>query len=101
MNAYYERGRTSVADQHSIDTVFGDRLISLICTLVAFFTSAIAVKVEKAILSTICFVGFFGIIGSMETGNIGLFFGLLLCTACSLLEFFIFKSLIKSNRSSK
>jgi hypothetical protein len=71
MNAYnYEnignRSRTAVSDQYSINITFGDRLISAICMIVAFFTSAVALKVEKAVMATVCFIAFFGIIGGME-----------------------------------
>ena len=102
MNAYYERtNRQAIADNHSINTSFGDGLISLICTIVAFFTSAAAVKVEKTILSTVCFVAFFGVIGSMDSGSIGMFAGISLCSLFSLIEFFIFKSMIKSKKASE
>ena len=101
MNAYYERtNRQAIANNHSINTAFGDGLISFICAVVAFFTSAAAVKVEKVVLSTVCFVAFFGIIGSMESGSIGMLFGILLCSACSLVEFFIFKSMMNNKKAS-
>lgn len=102
MNAYYEKtNRQAIADNHSINTSFGDGLISFICTIVAFFTSAAAVKVEKTILSTVCFVAFFGVIGSMDSGSIGLASGILLCAIFSLVEFFIFKSMLKSKNATK
>ncbi len=101
MNAYYERtNRQAIADNHSINTSFGDGLISLICAIVAFFTSAVAVKVEKTILSTVCFVAFFGVIGSIDNGSMGLASGILLCSLFSLVEFFIFKSMVKSKTTS-
>lgn len=102
MNAYYERNhRTAVADNHSFNTNVGDRLISFICMIVAFFTSSVAVKVEKAVVCTFGFVAFFGVIGSMESGSLGMLGGILLCFAVSLVEFFIFKSMIKGKQSSK
>ena len=102
MNAYYERtNREAIADNHSININFGDSIISIICAIVAFFTSSVAVKVEKALLATAGFVGFFGVIGSMDNGNIGMIGGILLCAVFSLVEFFIFKSMIKSKKISE
>ena len=100
MNAYYQRTNRTIVVTDNNPINVGDKLISLICTIVAFFTSAVAVKVEKAVLCTVCFVAFFGVIGSMESGNIGLLGGILLCAALTLVEFFIFKSMVKRNKSS-
>jgi hypothetical protein len=99
MNAYYP-GTTRtivVTDNNPINV--GDKLISFICMIVALFTSAIAVKIEKATLCTAGFVAFFGIIGSMENGNLGLLAGVFFCIVISLVEFAIFKSMLKSKKS--
>jgi hypothetical protein len=48
-----------------------------------------------------CFVAFFGVIGSMDSGSIGMFAGISLCSLFSLIEFFIFKSMIKSKKASE
>ena len=101
MNAYYP-GTTRtivVTDNNPINV--GDKMISLICAIIALFTSAVAIKIEKATLCTAGFIAFFGIIGSMENGNLGMLVGILFCIVISLVEFSVFKSMIKNKNSCR
>ena len=93
MNAYLYNGRINTRRNTLPVTHIGDNLINVLCAIVAFFTSAVAVKIEKAVLSTALFIAFFGVIGSMESGSIGLFVGALLNSAIILAEYFILRSL--------
>ena len=105
MNAYYERTNKTVAINDTkplnINVNVGDKLIAAICAIVAIFTSAIAVKIEKAVVCTGGFVAFFGIIGGIESGNISMIIGVALCAVISLAEFFVFKSLFKKKKTAK
>ena len=105
MNAYYERTNKTVAINDTkplnINVNVGDKLIAAICAVVAIFTSAIAVKIEKAVVCTGGFVAFFGIIGGIESGNISMVIGVALCAVISLAEFFVFKSLFKKKKTAK
>ena len=104
MNAYYEKNNRSVAIDNAkplnIDVNFGDKLIAAICAIVAVFTSAVAVKIEKAVLCTGGFVAFFGVIGSIESGNLSMVIGVAVCAIISLAEFFIFKSMFKKKKAA-
>ena len=96
MNAYYQQNniRQIRGNVGSLPTIHvGDKLINFICAIVALFTSAVAVKVEKAVLCTVFFVAFFGVIGGMESGKLSLFVGILLSAGITLIEYFILKSL--------
>ena len=99
MNAYYENtGFRAHAGQKSLPQAqVGDRFISFICAVIAFFTCSVAVKIEKATLCTALFFAFFGVIGGMDSGSLSMFRGLVLCAAISLIEFGTFKSLVKKN----
>lgn len=103
MNAYYEnKSFTSrINNTASIREVnVGDKLISLICAVVAFLTRASVVKVTKAAICTALFFAFFGIIGAMDNGNVGLFVGILLCAAVTFFEFLMLRSTF-AKRSAK
>ncbi len=97
MNAYYQNehitslGERELYRRHTVTV--GDRLISFICFLAAIFTNATVVKVEKAVLSTAGVFIFFGVIGSMDCGRLGLLAGLLICGLVVLVEFFILRSI--------
>ena len=104
MNAYYQHNnigkvRGNIGSLPEIHA--GDRIIDFICAIVAFFTSAVAVKVEKVSLCAVCFVAFFGVIGGMESGSLNLFAGLLLSAALMFVEYLTMKSLApkKSSRN--
>lgn len=95
MNAYYEN-RTYSNKLSSTSSIaganVGDKLISLICALVAFFTRASVVRVTKAAFCTALFFAFFGIIGAMDNGSIGMFFGVALCAVITLFEYLALRS---------
>lgn len=97
MNAYY-----TGTDSHKkirnyslprINTKNG--FIEFICSLVAFFTCEAVVKVFKVCLSFVCFIGFFGIAGGMESGSIGMMGGFVCCASFTLIEAAILKSMSK------
>ena len=95
MNAYYQKPNRTIIVTDNNPIAAGDKLISIICAIIAFFTCAVAVRIEKATLCTVGFVAFFGVIGSMDNGSIGMAGGALLCLAISFVEFLIFKSMAK------
>ena len=103
MNAYYERtNKTAViGNVKPLDLSFIDRIISILCAIVAFFTSAVAVKVEKAVVSTAGFVAFFGIIGGIESGNVSMLFGVAICAVISIVEFFVLRSIFKKKAAKQ
>ncbi|MBQ8409624.1 MAG: hypothetical protein IJY39_12265 [Clostridia bacterium] len=104
MNAYYQRNNktTLVTDTNLFPQVsIGNKLISLLCAIVAMLTSSVAVKIEKAVVCTVVFFAFFGIIGSMEAESIGMLGGLLLCGLCTLVEFLVFKSMFSKKSADK
>lgn len=95
MNAYYQNPKiTRATDIHPYPSASAfDKLISFICMIVAVLTSNVAIKIEKAVLCTVSFVGFFGVIGSMESGALGTLTGLFLCLVFAGIELLIFKNL--------
>ena len=95
MNAYYQKPNRTIIVTDNNPIAAGDRLIALICAIVAFFTSTVAIRIEKATLCTVGFVAFFGVIGSMDNGNVGMVGGAILCLAISFVEFLVFKSMAK------
>lgn len=102
MNAYYQNPKVNIAtDIHPYPSAaLGDKFISFICMMISALTCSTAIKVEKAVLCTVCFVGFFGVIGGMECGAVGMLAGLFLCAVIGGIELLIFKSLFakKSNK---
>lgn len=98
MNAYYTgtgfRVGTIEQKTHK-EHVFGDKLIALVCAIVAMVTCPAAVKIEKATVATALVFAFFGIVGSMEANTISMGLGAILCLAVALVEFLIFKSMAK------
>ncbi len=100
MNAYYndtqiKNGRAIPRDN------FGDKLISLICNIVAILTCSAAVKIEKVLTCAALFFLFFGVIGSMESGSTSIGFGALVCLAISFVEYALLKSCVKKATSNK
>ena len=97
MNAYFENqaysNRLSSAPSIS-DVRVGDKLISVICAIIAFFTCSVMVKIEKATVATALFFSFFGIIGGIDNGNIGLLGGMALCALITFIEFLTLKSMV-------
>lgn len=103
MNAYYERtNRTAVATgDRTINVNVGDKLIAAICAIVAFFTTTVAIRIEKSVVCTAGFVAFFGVIGSIESGSLSMLLGVAICAAISIAEFFILKSMFKKKNVEK
>ena len=100
MNAYYndtqiKNGRAIPRDN------FGDKLISLICNIVAILTCSAAIKIAKALTCTALFFMFFGVIGSMESGSTSMIFGTLVCLAISYVEFALLRSCVKKAQINK
>ena len=97
MNAYFDRTqRTAViTDDRTLNINVFDKIVAVICSIIAFFTSATAIRVEKAVSCTVGFVAFFGVIGSIESGSLAMLPGIAVCAIISLIEFFIFKSMFK------
>ena len=97
MNAYFDNQAYTNRpySSPSITNVrVGDKLISVICAIIAFFTCSVMVKVEKATVATALFFAFFGVIGSIDNGSVGLLGGVLLCALISLIEFLTLKSMV-------
>ena len=101
MNAYYTGTRKTVVVTDNNPINVGDKLIAMICAIIAFFTSAVAVKIEKATLCTEGFIAFFGIIGGIENGSIGMLAGVFFCIVIALVETAVFKSMFKRALSSR
>ena len=96
MNAYYNNTNVGIREGRARGGIrIVDGIITLICAIVAALTSSVAVKIEKVALSTALFIAFFGLIGSMDAGNISMLFGTILCIACALLEMAVLKSIVK------
>lgn len=103
MNAYYHNigFRADVKRESAIpQSNVGERLISFICSIVAVFTCATAVKIEKSVVSIALAFAFFGIVGGMDSGSISMMSGLLMCTAASAAEFALLKSTFKKPHRS-
>ena len=97
MNAYLDNRAYSVkvSPAPSIPEIsIGDKLISFICAVVALLTCPVMIKLEKIVVSTALFFGFFGIVGGIDSGSIGIFGGIVLCALLILLEYSVLKSLI-------
>ena len=103
MNAYYQKTNRTIAvtDTRHLNITIGDKIISFICAIISLFTCTAAIAIEKALLSTVGFIAFFGIIGSMESGIFSMSIGVISCAAISLFEFLILKSLVKKANASK
>ena len=100
MNAYYTGTRKTVVVTDNNPINVGDKLISMICAIIAFVTSAVAIKIEKATLCTAGFIAFFGIIGGMESESISMLAGVFFCIVIALVETAVFKSMLKGKFSS-
>lgn len=104
MNAYYQKNNktTLVTDTTLFPEVsIGDKLISFICAMVALFTSSVAIKIEKAVLCTAGFFAIFGIVGSIESGSMGMLIGVLLCAVITLVEYLVFRSMVVKKASDR
>lgn len=101
MNAYYTNTNShKTIDNYSIPRInVRHGFIEFICSLVAFFTCEAVVKVIKVCLSFVCFIGFFGVAGGMESGSISMMSGFMCCAAFTLIEAAILKSMTKPSPS--
>ena len=93
MNAYYNE------NQRGYEKEGGRAAIELICSAVAFLTSATAIKIEKVIISAVCFISVFGIVGGIDNGAINFFGGALACLALVCIEYCILRSIFPKRRS--
>lgn len=100
MNAYFEdfsnvryneQQRAREAAGHGLF----DKLVSFICTIVDIVSCPAAVKIEKTLVVFALFVAFFGVIGGIDSGALSWFFGILLCSAISFVEYVTLKSVFK------
>ena len=101
MNAYYQNPTVKSHQTYYPEIRVGDRLISIICAIIAFFSSRVAIAIEKSLLCTVAFFGFFGVIGGMENGTISLALGLVLCLLLSATELSILRSMVRNARANK
>ena len=102
MNAYYNNTNVGIREGRAKGGLrIVDGLITLICAIAVALTSSVAVKIEKALLSTALFIAFFGLIGSMDAGNISIFGGSVLCIICALLELAILKSIVSASKKER
>ncbi len=100
MNAYFEDfsnvryNEQKIAKDRAVHGFF-DRLISFICAIVDLVCCPAAVKIEKTLVVFTLFVAFFGVIGGIDSGALSWFFGILLCSAISFVEYVTLKSVFK------
>ena len=102
MNAYLDNRAYSVrvTPTPSIPEIrVGDKLISFICAVVALLTCSVMVKLEKVAVSAALFFGFFGVVGGIDNGSIGILAGVALCALLILSECLILKSLLVKNKA--
>ena len=99
MNAYFTDSHRSTRHTPKINITHG--FIEFICSIVAFFTCEAVVKIIKISVCALSFVGFFGIIGGIESGSIGMMAGLLICAVLSSIEFITLRSLMVKNKSEE
>ena len=95
MNAYFTDSRVATRHIPKINLTHG--FIEFICSIVAFFTCDAVVKIIKIGVSVLCFIGFFGVIGGIESYTISAVTGLLICGMLSIIEFAVLKSIMNKN----
>ena len=104
MNAYYENtafNKNPARENIFPQSQFGDKFITFICNVVAIFTCESAVKIQKTLLSTVLLIASFGVVGGMESGEISMLWGLMLCSVISFTQYKIFKSMLKKHSKVK
>lgn len=99
MNAYFTDSKREKRHIPNINITHG--FIEFICSIVAFFTCDAVVKAMKICVCAICFLGFFGVIGGIESGSMNTATGLLVCGALSMIEFFTLKSVTSKNENKE
>lgn len=98
MNAYYGNtayGRNISRERTAPSHRYGDGLINFICAIIGILTCSAAIKIEKTALSLGLFLGFFGIVGGIESGSLSMLGGILLCGIISIIEYATLKSMFK------
>ena len=101
MNAYYQNtDYTRTLPRSNVDTSLkiGDGLINFICAVITLLTCPVAIIMVKAVLCTVTFVGFFGVIGGIESGSISMLMGIVVCLALSLVECILLRSMVAKNK---
>ena len=101
MNAYYQNESIRQTTRYTTEIHTSDRLIAFICTIVAIFTSRAAIIITKCALCTAGILMFFGIIGSMESGRIGMLFGAVLCLAIIAIESTLIRSAVRTSKAKR
>ena len=99
MNAYYQNTHIGSGARYIPETHTGDRLISFLCAIAAILSSRVFAVITRAVVCTGGFIGFFGVIGSMENGSIGMLAGTMLCLIITLVEFISLKGMVKAVKS--
>lgn len=103
MNAYYNNigfGVNAKREDAVPQSNIGEKLISFVCHIVAVLTCATAVKIEKSAACSALVFAFFGIIGGMDSGNISMLSGLIMCIATSLAVLALLKGTFKKSHDS-
>ena len=104
MNAYIENTGYRVNTKHEEAVSaprFGDGFISFVCAIIGMLACPTAIKLEKISLSFILFIGFFGVVGGIETGAISMLLGIIICGAISLCEYATLKSLTERTEKTE
>ncbi len=99
MNAYFTDSKRVKRHLPKINITHG--FIEFICSIVAFFTCDAVVKAIKIGVCAICFIGFFGVIGGIESDSISMIAGLFICAMLSMVEFFTLKSIMAKGESEE
>ncbi len=87
MNAYYNE------NERRFEKRRGKSIIDHICSAIVLLTSETAIKIEKTVISAICFVAIFGVIGGIDRGSLNMFGGALTCIALVLVEYCVLRSI--------
>ena len=98
MNAYFENAQYTSNVKREValpSRKIGDGLISVICAIIGLLTCTAAVKLEKTAFSLVLFIAFFGVVGGIESGEISMLFGIVICAVLSLCEYATLKNLFK------
>lgn len=75
--------------------------INFICSLIRIITCETAVKIEKVSLAIAGFIGFFGVMGGVESGTIGLGAGMFLFAVITFSEIIVLRSISKYDDSRR
>ena len=96
MNRYYdfENERKSncsyIGKFESENDTIADSFIALICAVIGLFKSEGFRTVLRVIFAVVCFVGFIGIIGGVESGTMGIGLAIVLAALMVFIEILCF-----------